>query len=349
MFKFLVIYMLRCFLGFLCLVFCSFSVVFADKSEETLDEFMSHVQEQEGFSDEDKQRIQTLVETLREDEAIRDTVITEALRRMHSEFHQAIRGLADIDTESAMRQLMELTQSEDPYLAADATFFLARGYIQQENYESALPLLRRVTGKMKSHTLRQAEALFFQASAEMQALDHGAALNSLGRFEAQRLSTNPRMRAEASAMRFQLEQNQEGSLPDVASHMGFSRRKLGLSDPGADTQDVQDKIVTMLDVLIAQAEEQEQQQSKSQGQGQGQAQGNQPGQKPGQGAMPIPDPKTNAFDRPDLNAKRSEWDNPRERERRAEALNALKDRFPARYQQLIEQYSLDLQQEEEDE
>lgn len=323
--------------------------VFAERAEEVLDEFLSHVQELEAFSDEDKQTIQNLVETLRADEQIQDTIITEALRRMKPEYNQAIRGLADIDTDSAMRQLMELSQSEDPYMVADATFFLARGHIQQEDYETALPLLRQVTGKMKSHTLRQGEALFFQGRAEMQTLDREGALKSFRRFGAQNLGLTRRMREEVNSMILQLEQGQEGSLPDVANHMDFSRRKLGLEDPGNETQGVQDKIVSMLDVLIKEAEEQEQSQSQSQGQGAGQAQGNQPGQKPGQGAMPIPDPRTNAFDRPDLNAKRSEWDDPRERERRAEALNGLKERFPARYQQLIEQYNLDLQLEEEDE
>ena len=321
----------------------------AERAEEILDEFLSNVQQAETLDDNGKEKIQNMVETLRVDEDIQDTIITEALRAMYPDFNQAVRGLADIDTEGAMRNLMNLTQSEVPYLAADATFFLARGYIQAEEYESALPLLRMMNSKYRSQTLRQAESLFFQGSAELETLDRAAALKTLRKFRTQRVNPSRRVQAEIERMIVQLETYQEGSLPDVADHMDFSRRKLGIEDPGVQTQEIQDKIVNMLDLLIAQAEQQEQQQGQGQGQGSGQAQGNQPGQRPGQGAMPIPDPKTNPFNRPDLNAKRSEWDNPRERERRAEALNSLKERFPARYQQLIEQYSLDLQEEEENE
>ena len=56
----------------------------------------------------------------------------------------------------------------------------------------------------------------------------------------------------------------------------------------------------------------------------------------------------NPLARPDLNAKRSAWDNPRERARQAEALSGLKEKFPARYIRLIEQFSLDLQEEDDD-
>jgi hypothetical protein len=327
----------------------SMSVLRAERAEEVLDEFLSNVQQMEKLSAEDKGKIQNIVETLRQDEDVQDTVITEALRAMYPEYNQAVRGLADIDSEGAMRSLMEFTQSDDPYLAADATFFLARGYIQHEDHESALPLLRMMNSDHRGHTLRQGESLFFQGSAEMATLDRTTALKTFRKFQTLRVRPSRRMRDEVSRMLIDLEQVEEGSLPDVAEHMDFSRRKLGIEDPGVQTQEVQDEIVSMLDVLIEEAQKQEQQQSQSQGQGQGQAQGNQPGQKPGQGGMAIPDPKTNPFNRPDLNAKRSEWDDPRERERRAEALNSLKERFPARYQQLIEQYSLDLQEEDEDE
>jgi hypothetical protein len=319
---------------------------FAESSDEIMDAFIADVQASEAFADPVKEQVQSIVDKLRADEDIYDTVLTEALRAAYPEFNQAVRGLTEIDAEPAMKKLMELTQSEDPYLAADSSFFLARGYVQQENFESALPLLRRVNGEFKDRTLRKSEALFFQGMAEMNTLDREAATRTLRKFQNLRTRPSRRMREEVSRMLLTLEMAEEGSMHDVAEHMDFSRRRLGMEDPSVETQEVQDDIVAMLDDLIKAAEEQEDQQSQSPGQGQSGS--GAAGQNAGIGGSAVPDTGVNPLSRPDLNAKRSAWDNPRERERQAEALSGLKEKFPARYIQLIEQFSLDLQEEADD-
>jgi TolA-binding protein len=317
-----------------------------ESSDEIMDAFLADIQSSDRFEAPVKERIQDIVDRLRADEDVYDTVLTEALRAAYPAFSQAVRGLTEIDAAPAMKKLMELTQSEDPYLAADSSFFLARGYVKQEDYESALPLLRRMNTEFKGKTLRKSEALFFQGMAEMNTLDREAASRTLRKFQNLRTRPSRRMREEVGKMLLALEMAEEGSMHDVAEHMDFSRRRLGMEDPSIQTQEVQDTIVAMLDDLIKQAEEQENQQSQSPGQGQSGS--GAPGQNAGIGGAAVPDTGVNPLARPDLNAKRSAWDNPRERARQAEALSGLKEKFPARYIRLIEQFSLDLQEEDDD-
>lgn len=94
-----------------------------------------------------------------------------------------------------------------------------------------------------------------------------------------------------------------------------------------------------------QQHQQQQQGQQQQGQQQ-QQQGSQQSQAPGQNERAENDDGLNKPRRNLGDAKRSEWDNPRERARKIEALSALKKQFPARYQQLIEQYYEDLQTED---
>jgi hypothetical protein len=139
---------------------------------------------------------------------------------------------------------------------------------------------------------------------------------------------------------------EDGTLTDVQFRMEFSRRKLSLEDTGDATKDQQKKIIDILAKLIKEAEEKEcnckgggkpkpgSKPGKG-GEGESQAKGEGQGQQgtSGGGSKGIDsDTVKRLHRRPD-----EPWSQLRDRERDP-VFNAIKEKYSARYQQLIEQY-----------
>ena len=153
------------------------------------------------------------------------------------------------------------------------------------------------------------------------------------------------MRVGAFRQLEQLKLFQEGTLSDVHLRMDFSRRKLSLEDTGSETHVQQDKIIEILAKLIKEAEERECN-CRGGGSGKGQKQGK-PGESesksPGQGsqaaarAAEAKGPTPMRSKRLTRGGPQSPWSRLRDKDRDP-VYSAIKEKFPARYQQLIEQY-----------
>ena len=138
-------------------------------------------------------------------------------------------------------------------------------------------------------------------------------------------------------------------MTDVLQRMEFSRRQLQGRNTGDRTQEEQDRIVSMLTKLIEEAEQSECQggacnkpgESESEAQSQAQSQG-QGGQQSGNGSRNPNGVASRSFE----DGPASEWSRLRDRSRDP-AFNAIKDRYPPRYQALLDQYYRNFQQGEE--
>ena len=137
----------------------------------------------------------------------------------------------------------------------------------------------------------------------------------------------------------------DGTLSDVHERMEFSRRRLAEGDPGSQTRQLQGQIVEILGQLIQEAAQREASSSSgasSPGQAPGQP-GESASQSPGEGQQGGPTggrskgTDTAAIKRAERGGPQSEWSKLREKERAA-VYSAIKEKFPARYQQLLEQY-----------
>ncbi len=190
--------------------------------------------------------------------------LTGVLRGLHPEFAEALRAAAE-DPAEGIAKLETLAGSDDPYLAAEASFYLARVLIGEERFEDALPHLRKLRSDFADASLRTGESLYYQGVCNANMLQRTDASDNLNAFIDQYPDASPRLVGAAWDLMASLERVHRGSIGDVATHMEFSRRKLTLTDAGEVTQVVQGHIVTMLDELIAMAEEQEQQQPPSGG------------------------------------------------------------------------------------
>jgi hypothetical protein len=139
--------------------------------------------------------------------------------------------------------------------------------------------------------------------------------------------------------------------------MDYSRRRLALEDSGNNTQAEQKKVIAILEQLIKEAEEREcngkgggkgqkkgQKQGKAgEGEGNAQGQGSQGGNTGG-GSKGI---DSAAMERLHRGGPQSPWSQLRDKDRDP-VYNAIKEKFPGRYQQLIEQYYKSFQEEGEE-
>ena len=317
-------------------------------SDKVLDEFVAAIKANTTAKPEQATKAVEIVTALRAEPDAKALAITEGLRELYPEFRDALATLGEENLNVAITALGKLRDASDPYLAAEASYYLARAYLLEERFEDALPLLEDAGGKWAGKTIRGGEAMFLRGVAYAQLLQHKQATECLTKFLSDFPDAPERMRVGAFRQLEVLKLYQEGTLTDVQLRMDFSRRKLTLEDTGKTTREQQDKIIDILAKLIKEAEEREcnckgggsgkkqgQKQGKgsdqeSQAQGAGQSQGGSSG-----GNSKGTD--TDTVKRLHRGGPQSPWSHLRDRERDP-VFNAIKEKYPARYQQLIEQY-----------
>jgi len=242
----------------------------------------------------------------------------------------------------------------------------ARELMNQENYEAALPILEKLTTSDSATKADFAgEALFMKGVCHANLLDRKNAVATFERFLDENPDASERLRVGAEHQLAELELVADGSLLDVQARMDFSRRRLALEDSGESTQEQQTKIVSLLDGLIAQAEQKE---KKGNGECEkcGKKKGSKPGQCPGGGECPGSGSGNGTGGTPSGGANdeggtggngdtalkrtfgnsRSAWAKMRKQDYE-KVLSALKAKYPGgRYARLAEEYRRTLQKEE---
>ncbi len=317
----------------------------AAPTDRAVEKFKTHAESQSEWNETAKLALE---------EAEGPARITAALRLMHPDFAKAVEAVTGTPLDKDMEPLKAFAEGEDPWLAAEASYYLARALGNLGRHEDAVPLMQAINEKFADTSARIPESHFYQGISLMNLLRRDDAADALNTFIDDYPKAPTRLRDQAMEAISTLESIEEGSIGDVADHMGLSGRRLGLEDSGKPTQSVQKKIVDMLEKLIEEAEkrekEQQQQQQQQPGGSSSQSQGGNPGNSESnqQGGNPNAQQPPKSLRRV-RGAAKSAWDDLRERKRTAEALSALKSQYPPRYQALIEQYFRDLQESSEEE
>jgi tetratricopeptide (TPR) repeat protein len=311
-------------------------------SKVVIDSFLKNISELK-LEDEKKDSAEKIVEELRDDSPA-DT-ITEALMALYPEYSDAIEASDNDDLASAKTSLQPFSDSEDKFLASDASFYLARTLMNHEEFESALPLLTQLTGDLGDFTVHSGIAQYYIGVAEAGMLNNQKAIEAFASFLQHNPTAPERLRVSAWRQFQQLQAIQKGKLDDVSQRMDFSRRRLTIEESNDVTQEEQEKIVKMLNQLIKEAEKKEAQSSCKNCQSQSEQQQQ---QQPGQSQGKPSDSKSNkggtssksngsfkekSFD----NGSSSPWSQLRDRARDP-ANTAAKEKLPARYRDLVERY-----------
>lgn len=314
-----------------------------DRSK-VIDAFVAHVDALSGTEQATKDQVKAAVEKLRQDAETQADAISEGLMLMHADYRDALTAAGD-DVGKLLTSLRPWIESNDRFVVADASFFLARALVNAERYEDALPLLESVATQQAEFTLHSAAAMYFVGVAHAKLLDNPKAIDSLSSFLQQYPDAPERLRVSAWRQIQELGAIEEGQLADAHQRMDFSRRKLDQEDSGGTTQEQQDKIVGILAKLIKDQEKKEcsscnskkncQNENQSQAKKSGKKESDSQGKSQQGGKSNNPN---GVAERVYSDGPASPWSKLRDRSRDP-AYSAIKDQLPAKYREIVERYT----------
>ena len=312
---------------------------------DVLDSFRDHVKSLK-VEAKQKQSAEKLFNAFVDESPV--DAITEGLIAIYPDYGTAIDSSEDSDFDAAVKLLTPLTKSDDKFLAADASFFMARMMMNNEQFEMALPLLGSLKEQFEDHTLHTGSSDYFLGVAHAGMLENKKAIDSFMSFLESNTDAPERMRVSAWRQVQRLQTIEEGKLDDVHQRMEYSRRRLGLEKTNDPTQGQQDKIVTMLTKLIKEAEKKEcsgsckncnkpGQKKPSAGKKPSQQAGKNKQQKKSQSGKNAKAADGQAIVKTYEDTPASPWSRLRDRSRDP-ANNAIKEKLPAKYRDIVEKY-----------
>ena len=320
--------------------------LFANDTSVVVDAFREHVQKSELGGDLRKAAQERIGAFASESPA---DAITEGLIALYPKYSAAVDSTEDDDVNQAGELLKPFVGSEDPFLAADASFYLARLMMNSERFEEALPLLDKIKTDYTKQSVHAGVTDYFSGIAHAGLLEKDSAVKSFVSFLENYPDAPERMRVSAWRQIQRLQSIKDGKLDEAHEKMDFSRRRLGIEKTDQPTQVEQEKVVKILTKLIKEAEKKECSGSckncKKSGQskpsaGKGQKQANsqkKQNQKPGQKSDKAKAQDGTAIVKTYDDLPASAWSRLRERSRDP-ANNAIKDKLPARYRDIVEKY-----------
>jgi len=337
----------------LCLVLAATTLGAPTSPDPLTDRFVQHVRQAGAYDAAARAFIAEQWEQRRaQDDA--DAFLLEALAVLSEDFRAALAAFQEERYADCAALMAPLADGDDPYLAVNAAVYEIKALIAREALEEAgqgITELRARGDGVERHTHAASELAYLQGYCELGNLDYRAALRSLGAFLERYPDAPQRLRVTARQMITEIERRVPGRIGEVTDLLDYAGRRLGNADSGDRVQQRQQEALDLLDRLIEEAEEQERN-ARSGGSGGGGS--DSPQNRPQPSGDPLPDSRL-APGRPppagaDADRRRrvarpgEAWGamQPAERER---ILQTLKDRFPDRYRQLVEQYYRQLAEE----
>lgn len=310
-----------------------------DRDSRLIQSFTQHIDSLDQLSQTDKQKLKTSLE------GASAGVITDSLIQIYPQYSAAIDSSDDDRVTEGVQLLTPLATSTDKFLAADASFYLARMLMNNQRFEEAMPYLEGLATELFSHSAHQGEVFFFLGVAHAGLLQSDEAIRSFREFLEFYPQAPERLRVTAWRQIQELQAVENGKLKDVQRHMEFSRRRLDQRDTGEQTQEKQHKIVTMLAKLIQEEEKKEcnsncknSNQSKSQQENPSAPQQSEdPKQGQSESGGSSSNPNGAVVEKSYDDSPASPWSRLRDRSRDP-ANNAIKEKLPARYRDIVEKY-----------
>lgn len=269
-----------------------------------------------------------------------DELLTQALVLISPGLREGLDAYDAENYPAVINALTPLTTDGNPFLSTAASVYRVKALVAAERVGEALADVERLLAdggdRVARHSAMLPEVEFLLGYCLVMDLKYEEGEAALTRFLARHPDAPQRLTLAARQMLAELLNRKPGGIAEVADLMGFSGRRLESGQSGGDVQQKQERIVSLLDKLIEQAEQEEQ--NNSQGQGSGRQSGNRQPSNPMQDSRLVPgDPEVGPLN-PSRRAQPGEmWGAmpPAERER---IMQALRESFPSRYRRLVEQY-----------
>ena len=279
-----------------------------------------------------------------------ESFVPDALVQLYPVFAEALAAFDYDHHHQAARLLEPLAAHADPYLAATARYFHVRLLVAcglLEEAEARLQDLPAQRDELAAHTPYAPHFWLIRAHCQAGNLRYEEAGRTLQALLTDFSDAGEAVSAAARQMLLELAGRRAGSLEEVAKLMAYSAARLDSADVSARLRGRQDDIVTLLDRLMAEARTLEDLQAAGAGQPRSAQRGD---DQPRAGAQESVLPGAQAGEIGELHdvprgTPGEAWGQlpPAERER---ILQSLRERFPSRYRQLVEQYYRSLAEEQ---
>ncbi len=268
--------------------------------------------------------------------------LTQALAVVSTEFREALDAYDADEYERCAAKMVALIGDTDPFVSVHAAVYEIKALVELEQLVEAAERIARLTAdggsRLAGHSYFASEIEFLRGFCLLADLQYDAAEEVLTRFLTEHADAPVRLAIAAKQMLVELANREPEQMGEVADLMDYSGRRLKSADGGEVVQTRQQRIIDLLDRLIKEAEEQEKNSCKGGG---ASGSSGRSGRSP---SNPMQDSRLpgGASSGESLRAGRRAnpgevWGNmpPGERER---ILQALRESFPSRYRQLVEQY-----------
>ncbi len=261
----------------------------------------------------------------------------QALLELHPDYRRGDAMLLDERYAAAAELFGALAQRDDEYLKAYATFRLGLAEMNRERYEAATSAFQAVLDRHGRHVGCDIEAAFYHAYSLSRSRRKEEAMVAAKRFLEDYPDSPQRYRQAMDQMLNELMQSWESPLYDLSDRMEEVARRIEGGDTGEKTQGSQKEIVDIIEQLIKKAEQNEGN-GQNNGGGNGNPRGNDPSANPANKSSAPP----GAADTGELRGRPQrkpgeQWGEMKDRERE-DVLQALKERIPDRYRDLLRQY-----------
>ena len=310
-------------------------------TEETVKAFLQHVQRSQAYPPEAKAFVSRAWDQRGEDDD-GESFIAESLAVLSATFRAGLDAYDEEQYARAYEVLSGLSDDADPYLAANASVFAIKALVEQDRLLEARDRLDNFIEDPTAvdlYTVYAAEMAYLRGYLALRDLEYDAAAMALNAMLQQYPDAGQRLRVSARQILAELRRRRPERIGDVADLMDFAGRRLGHLDTGQRVRARQQRAIELLERLIEEAEQQEQSSAQGgSGSGSGSPQG---GRSP---SSPMPDSMLPGGGGQEMQLRSSRrarpgeaWGTmpPAERER---ILQQLRDSFPSRYRQLVEQY-----------
>lgn len=276
------------------------------------------------------------------------TAVPDALSLLYPDFRAALRHFDAGRHAAAASAFAPLLAHDDPYVAASALYFHTRAALAQGRFEDVETALADVPARIDEFATATPfleHLLFLRAAAQTGNLRTAEAEQTLTLLHDRVPDAAELVRISAEQLSLEISRRERGTLGEVAELMDFSAGRLALADPSERLQEEQEHIIALLDKLIEENEQQEQQQQQQSGQGGSSRAQRQP--RRGADESRLPEAGGGEFgplhEAPEADPGEM-WGRmpPAERQK---ILQSLRERFPSRYRQLVEQYYRSLAEE----
>ncbi|MFQ5589665.1 MAG: hypothetical protein ACE5HE_00750 [Phycisphaerae bacterium] len=307
-------------------------------ADSPADRFVNSLQDHPAIPQEARTLIRTTWESCRDCDG--GEFLTQGLAVLSDRFRDGLDAYDSDDYDRCARIMHDLRTDADPFVAVNAAAYEIKALVALERLEQAGRLIADLTAagasRVKAYSYFAPEIDFLHGYCLLADLQYEAAANALQQFLKTYADAVPRLTLTAEQILSELATRTPGGLGDVVDLMGYSRRKLTIGVTDATTQQRQQQAVALLDQLIEEAEDRE---SKSAGGGgSGGASGAQlPNNPMSQSQLPQGTVQEGPLREPRRANPGEVWGSmpPAQRE---QVLQAIRDCFPSRYRQLVEQY-----------